>query len=76
MIKCFNCDIDAIYTVAEYGANPVSYCVSCLPIWLRERALAGHFPLLEAEKTETKSVKKKTTLIEAPAEETPADENN
>jgi hypothetical protein len=76
MIKCFNCPTDAIYTIADSGANPVSYCVNCLPIWLRDRAIAGAFPLLGAEKETSKPSKKKEAPAEAPAEEAPADENN
>lgn len=47
MVKCDNCFEAASYTCADPGVNPVNYCSSCLPIWLHERADAGHFPLVE-----------------------------
>lgn len=46
-MKCANCDNKADYTTADPGVNPVDYCASCLPSWLRQRASAGHFPLVE-----------------------------
>jgi hypothetical protein len=48
MIKCANCDNKADYTTADPGVNPVDYCASCLPSWLRQRASLNHFPLVEA----------------------------
>jgi hypothetical protein len=61
MIKCANCDNSANYTNADPGANPVSYCVHCLPLWLRERASRGEFPLVEPiVNTPEEVVKKKT----------------
>jgi hypothetical protein len=80
-VKCSNCERDAQYTQADPGANPANYCFECLPIWLRTRAEAGHFPLVApvAEKPAVeKTTKKKTTSTaeETPAEEAPADENN
>ena len=47
MTKCANCTNKADYTTADPGVNPVDYCASCLPSWLRQRAAAGHFPLVE-----------------------------
>jgi hypothetical protein len=71
MVKCANCENNAIYTCADPGVNPVNYCADCLPHWLYKRAELGHFPLVTAEVKETKSSKKK-----AAAEEEPANENN
>jgi hypothetical protein len=77
MIKCANCPTDAVYTVADPGANPVSFCINCLPKWLRDRALLGHFPLQGAVKEEVvEEVKKTTKKKTAPAEEAPVDESN
>ena len=63
MTKCANCEKKADYTTADPGVNPVNYCAACLPIWLRNRAAAGHFPLVEpVEPSEpVKSETKKTT---------------
>jgi hypothetical protein len=64
MVKCANCEKSADYTNADPGVNPVNYCAACLPTWLRQRASAGHFPLVEAVKEEepiSASVKKKTS---------------
>jgi hypothetical protein len=68
MNTCANCTEEAIYTVADPGANPVNYCGSCLPYWLQDRAKANHFPLLTP--LNTKSSKKKTDA------EAPVDESN
>lgn len=81
MIKCANCPSEAVYTCAEPGANPVDYCATCLPIWQRDRALLGHFPLRSLEPVVEDKPKKKTkakevVAEEAPVEETPADESN
>jgi hypothetical protein len=46
MIKCANCENSANYTNADPGANPVNYCAECLPLWLRDRASQGDFPLV------------------------------
>lgn len=61
-MKCVNCDNHAIYTVADAGVNSVDYCTQCLPKHLRERATAGHFPLVftSAQEPAKKSSKKKT----------------
>jgi len=57
-IKCANCDNNADYTTADPGVNAVNYCAACLPAWLRTRASAGHFPLVEpTPKTEEKTSK-------------------
>ena len=70
-VKCDNCDNDATYTCADPGVNPINYCQQCLPLWLQERADAGHFPLVEA--IEKKSAKKAEVKEEA-KEEAPKEE--
>lgn len=60
MVKCANCESPANYTNADPGANPVNYCAKCLPLWLRDRASQGHFPLVEPIEEEPKPKKKKT----------------
>lgn len=69
MIKCDNCEKDAAYTCADPGVNPINYCSDCLPVWLHQRASAGHFTLAEpvAEESTTTSKKKKVAS---------SDENN
>lgn len=86
MIKCANCPKEAVYTCAEPGANPVDYCANCLPLWQRDRALLGHFPLRSLEPVAEAKPKKKSKAAEpvveevvaeeAPVEETPADASN
>ena len=62
MIKCANCENPANYTNADPGANPVNYCATCLPLWLRDRASQGDFPLVTPiADDESKLEKKKTT---------------
>ena len=56
MIKCNNCEKDAAYTCADPGVNPVNYCTDCVPVWLQERASAGHFPLVEEAASKKKKV--------------------
>lgn len=70
MIKCDNCVNNAAYTCADPGVNPVNYCTDCLPVWLQQRAAAGHFPLVEEVTTvvEEPSTKKKKAAA--------SDENN
>ena len=46
-VKCDNCESNALYTCADPGVNPVNYCGLCLPRWLKSRADAGQFPLVE-----------------------------
>ena len=70
MIKCANCENEAVYTCADPGVNPVNYCTHCLPTWMRTRAELGHFPL-DVPPAATKSKKKPVA-----EEETPADEGN
>lgn len=69
MIKCDNCDKDAAYTCADPGVNPVNYCTDCLPVWLQQRAAAGHFPLVESVSEEASSSSKKKKVAAS-------DENN
>jgi hypothetical protein len=68
MIICANCEANAVYTVADPGANPVDYCGNCLPYWLQDRANANHFPLVTP--VVEKSSKKKADA------EAPVDESN
>lgn len=72
MIKCVNCPEAAVYTVADPGVNPLDYCATCLPHWLRTRAESGHFPLAEAPKAKKKAaapVEEESTVEEAPVDE-------
>jgi hypothetical protein len=72
MIKCVNCPEAAVYTVSDPGANPLDYCATCLPQWLRARASTGHFPLAEASKAKKKAaapVEEESTVEEAPVDE-------
>jgi hypothetical protein len=67
MLKCDNCDNQAVYTCADPGLSPINYCANCLPVWLHSRAEAGHFPLDVVEETPAPKTKKKAA---------PSDENN
>ena len=82
MTKCTNCDANADYTTAQPSVNPVHYCAKCLPVWLRERAARGEFPLdlpapnnVVAEEAPTKKAKKaaapvvEETVVESPVVE-------
>jgi hypothetical protein len=73
MIKCINCDKEAIYTCADPGVNPINYCAECLPTWQRERASLGHFPLIVPPSAKSK---KKKDEVDAAEEEVPANEDN
>ena len=44
-MKCVNCPNNAEFTLADKGANPISYCPLCLPPHLQVRALSGQLPL-------------------------------
>ena len=44
-MKCANCENQAAYSVTDPGVNPVDYCVKCLPLHLRPRAIDGQLPL-------------------------------
>ena len=78
-MQCSNCSNPAQYSHSDPGANTVHYCVECLPLWLHERANAGHFPLVtpvEEPAPVKKSAPKAKTQAEEPAEpseEAPAD---
>jgi len=72
MTKCADCDNKAVYTHAEPGVNSVNYCSLCLPVWLRDRAAEGHFPLVEpiVEAPKTKKAQPKVEEpVEVPTEE-------
>ena len=80
MIKCANCETEAIYRVADPGANPVDYCGSCLPYWLHDRANANHFPLVNPVveiPIETPVEPPVEVPVETPTDaEAPVDESN
>lgn len=65
-MKCANCSAEAVYTATHPASKPVHYCNACLPVHLRERARAGHFPLQAPLKTEPapKKSKKKAQAVE------------
>jgi len=67
MTKCDNCDKDALYTLADPGANPVFFCPTCLPNWLRDRASLGQLDI--PKKEEPKAPKKKAAVKEEAADE-------
>lgn len=54
-MNCDNCTNTALYYVNDPGANPSSYCDTCLPPWLKVRAAEGHFPLPAAPKKTKKT---------------------
>ena len=64
MTRCDNCFENAAYTCADPGVNPVNYCENCLPMWMRERAEDGHFPLVK-EIVEPVAPKKKAASSNA-----------
>jgi hypothetical protein len=69
IIICDNCSTPAEYTNADPGANPINYCVACLPSWLHDRAQAGHFPLVapitEEAPAESKSSAKRKAVTKS-----------
>lgn len=67
MIKCDNCNNEALYTLSDPGANPVYYCAVCLPSWLRERASLGQLDI--PKKEAPKETKKKAAVKEEAADE-------
>jgi hypothetical protein len=75
MTKCSSCGANADYTTAQPFVNPVHYCAKCLPVWLRERATRGEFPLDAPEPNnvvvqEAPAKKtKKTAVVEEPVAE-------
>ena len=64
MVKCDNCEKDAAYTQADPGVNAVNYCPTCLPQWLYDRAVSGHFPLVTPVSETPKTLKKKASVSE------------
>lgn len=44
--KCDNCPNSGAVLIDDPGANPVVYCMSCLPTHLLPRVTAGHFQVL------------------------------
>ena len=86
MTKCSNCGANADYTTAQPHVNPVHYCAKCLPVWLRDRASRGEFPLekpepnnVVVEEAPAKKTKKAAAVVEEPVveatvvEETPVE---
>lgn len=69
MVRCDNCFGIAAYTCADPGVNPVNYCTSCLPVWLQERANAGHFPLVEPITEEESPAPRRTRKAAASSDE-------
>lgn len=66
-MSCVNCSSEAIYTCADPGVNPIDYCATCLPIWLRDRAARGDFPLrviTPIEKSSKKEPEKGNEVVE------------
>lgn len=54
-MTCTNCPQEAVFHVADPGANPVQYCRACLPPHLNGRALNGDFDPPQDEATPQKS---------------------
>lgn len=80
MTKCTNCGANADYTTAQPYVNPVHYCAKCLPVWLRDRASRGEFPVAKpepthvvAEEAPAKKAKKVVVVEEPVIEETTAE---
>ena len=63
-MKCVNCPNNAEFTLADKGANPISYCPLCLPPHLQVRALSGQLSLIEPDNLENAKV------VEAPKKTT------
>jgi len=63
-MKCVNCPNNAEYTLADKGANPISYCPLCLPPHLQVRALSGQLSLIETDNLGN------ATVVEAPKKTT------
>jgi hypothetical protein len=68
-MKCDNCSNKAAYTHSDAGLSPAYYCVDCLPVWMQERANAGHFPLVSNIKEEKKSRKAAEPVEEVAVED-------
>lgn len=54
MVRCDICFEEAAYTCADPGVNPINYCNDCIPVWIRNRADAGEFPLITPEEAPKK----------------------
>jgi hypothetical protein len=63
-MKCVNCPNNAEYTLADKGANSISYCPLCLPPHLQVRALSGQLSLIETDNLGN------ATVVEAPKKTT------
>lgn len=82
MVKCANCNRDALYTYQVSGSYVLHYCQSHLPKFLIAKKNAGLLalqvpaviveePVVEAPKT---SKKKEPVVEETPVEETSTEE--
>ena len=78
-MKCVNCPNNAEYTLADKGANPISYCPICLPPHLQVRALSGQLPqpgkstgtpIIESPKKTVKKAASKAETTESTVEST------
>jgi hypothetical protein len=76
MVRCDNCFGIAAYTCADPGVNPVNYCTNCLPVWLQERANAGHFPLVEPLSEPVVEEVKEEAPVKKKKKEATSDEDN
>ena len=73
MVKCVNCNREALYTYQVSGSYIIHYCQSHLPKFLIAKRNAGQLPLIvPAPVVETpKPSKKKETIVEEPVVEEP-----
>lgn len=51
-MKCVNCENIAKYNYEPSEGQLLSYCVNCLPSFLKGRAIAGHLEIREESKSE------------------------
>ena len=76
-MKCVNCQNTATYNYEPSQGHILSYCVNCLPSFLKGRALAGHLEVTAESKTEVNDaiaiLKEATTIVveEEPVAEAP-----
>lgn len=77
MITCDNCNNEAAYTCADPGLSPINYCTDCLPVWLHNRAEAGHFPMVVVEEVVVEdAVEEESPAPKSKKKAAPSDENN
>jgi hypothetical protein len=76
-MKCVNCENTATYNYEPSQGQVISYCVNCLPSFLKGRALAGHLEVTAESKTEVDDaiaiLQEATTIVveEEPVAEEP-----